>query len=210
MPKNTGRRERTLTYFVGIVDGEGEAWGVRFPDCPGAYGGGPTIEAAISDATTALAAWSEATLKDGGPLPAPRSLAEIAADARSMPNAELGEIAVLVPLLLDKGKPTKATLSIDAGYGGERRVAAMVARGIGGPDFGIGATQMIEVKRPLTSAEKAERDLKTCIESISLVLREQADPNLSAEKRTANKIAIRSYLALGKEILAKMESELSN
>jgi predicted RNase H-like HicB family nuclease len=104
-----------MTYFVGIVDGAGENWGVRFPDCRGAFGGGADIDAAIADATSALASWAAASLKDGDSLPLPRSLAQIAADPQSAPDAEAGEIAVLVPLLLDKGKPTKATLSIDAG-----------------------------------------------------------------------------------------------
>jgi predicted RNase H-like HicB family nuclease len=94
-----------MTYFVGIVDGADEVWGVRFPDCPGAYGGGASVDAAIADATTALASWAAATLKDGDALPRPRTLVQIAGDPPSAPDAEAGEIAVLIPLLLDKGKP---------------------------------------------------------------------------------------------------------
>jgi predicted RNase H-like HicB family nuclease len=41
-------------YYVGILDGAGEGWGVRVRDCPGCHGGGATADAAISDAISAL------------------------------------------------------------------------------------------------------------------------------------------------------------
>jgi len=44
-----------MTYFVGILDGQDDVWGVRVPDLPGCHGGGPSPEAAIQDAVSALA-----------------------------------------------------------------------------------------------------------------------------------------------------------
>ena len=41
-------------YYVGILEGAGEGWGVRVPDCPGCHGRGATADAAISDAISAL------------------------------------------------------------------------------------------------------------------------------------------------------------
>jgi hypothetical protein len=41
-------------YYVGILGGAGEVWGMRIPDCPGCHGGGATADATISDAISAL------------------------------------------------------------------------------------------------------------------------------------------------------------
>ena len=30
-----------MTTYIGIMDGDGDAWGVRIPDLPGCFGGGP-------------------------------------------------------------------------------------------------------------------------------------------------------------------------
>ncbi len=104
-----------MTYFIGILEGSGDVWGVRIPDCPGAYGAGPTAEAAIQNAITGLAAWAEATLKDGYALPAPRALAQIKADPEDAPNTEDGDVAVIIPLLLDAGRTVRANVTMDAG-----------------------------------------------------------------------------------------------
>jgi predicted RNase H-like HicB family nuclease len=44
-----------MATSVGVLEGKGRVWGVRIPDAPGFYGAGPTPEAAIEDATSALA-----------------------------------------------------------------------------------------------------------------------------------------------------------
>lgn len=104
-----------MTHYVGILDGSGEVWGVRVPDCPGAYGGGATADAAVASAIAGLKLWAEVTLKDGGLLPAPRTLAQIAADPEEAPKPEDGELAVMIPLLLDAGRTVRANLTLDAG-----------------------------------------------------------------------------------------------
>jgi predicted RNase H-like HicB family nuclease len=104
-----------MSYYVGILDGQGDVWGVRIPDCPGAFGAGPTPEAAVQDAISGLTAWAEATLKDADPLPAARSLAEIKADPEDAPRVEDGDAAVMIPLLLDAGRTVRANLTLDAG-----------------------------------------------------------------------------------------------
>jgi predicted RNase H-like HicB family nuclease len=44
-------------YYVSILDGADDAWGVRIPDCPGCHGGGTTADLVISDALSALREW---------------------------------------------------------------------------------------------------------------------------------------------------------
>ncbi len=100
-----------MTSYVGILDGSGDVWGVRFPDCPGAYGAGKTADLAMANAARGLATWAEATIKDGATLPIARSLEEIIAAG----EIERGEAAVLIPLLLDSGRTVRANVTFDAG-----------------------------------------------------------------------------------------------
>lgn len=102
-----------MAYYVGILDGADDAWGVRVPDCPGALGGGATAEAAVADGISALAAWAEAAAKDGAALPRARTLAEIMADPEEAPHP--GEVVVMLPLLLDEGRTVRANVTMDAG-----------------------------------------------------------------------------------------------
>ena len=102
-----------MTHYVGILDGGGDVWGVRVPDLPGSHGGGASPEAAISDAISAAREWAEATLAAGRRPPAARSVADLLTAGESDPAA--GESAVMVPLVVDLGRPVRANLSIDAG-----------------------------------------------------------------------------------------------
>ncbi len=100
-----------MTYYVGVLDGGDEVWGVRIPDIPGCVGGGETPEAAIADAAEALRDVA-AHRRDGGfALPEPSSMTEI------MASGEIGEgeSAVMVPLLIDSGRTVRANISLDAG-----------------------------------------------------------------------------------------------
>jgi predicted RNase H-like HicB family nuclease len=98
-------------YYVGILDGTKKVWGVRFPDFPGCYGAGSTPASAIADATSALRVFAAAMVASGEAVPKSRTPDELEADER--PGK--GESLVVIPLLLDKGRTTKANVSIDAG-----------------------------------------------------------------------------------------------
>ena len=101
-----------MIHYVGILDGSGETWGVRIPDLPGCHDGGETPEAAIADATSAAREWAERRIAKGAALPASRPLGQIIRDGEL--DVEAGEIAVMVPLLLDSGRAIRANLSLDA------------------------------------------------------------------------------------------------
>jgi len=101
-----------MTHFIGILDGSGDAWGVRIPDLPGCHGGGATAEAAIADVTSAAREWAEHGLSKGATLPRPRSITEIM--ALDEVDVAAGEVTVLIPLLLDSGRSVRANLSLDA------------------------------------------------------------------------------------------------
>jgi predicted RNase H-like HicB family nuclease len=86
---------------------------VRIPDLPGCHGGGETPEEAIADATSAAREWADTIIGRRASLPAARSLAEILHDGEV--DTAAGESAVMIPLLLDAGRPVRANLSLDAG-----------------------------------------------------------------------------------------------
>jgi predicted RNase H-like HicB family nuclease len=100
-----------MTHFVGVLDGSGDVWGVRIPDVSGCVGGGATAEVAIADVTSALRDVMIHKQSGGFALPVASSLASI---IRSGEIAE-GESAVMIPLLLDKGRSVRANLTLDAG-----------------------------------------------------------------------------------------------
>jgi len=104
-----------MPYYVGILDGAKEAWGIRIPDVPGCHGGGATPEAAIADAISALREFASHQAAKGIALKSPRRVQTVIADKASGFDAAAGESIVMVPLILDRGRPVKANISLDAG-----------------------------------------------------------------------------------------------
>ncbi len=99
-----------MTYYVGVLDGGGDVWGVRIPDLPGCVGGGKTPEAAIADAAEALRDVLAHKREGGFPAQQPSSLSEVVASG----EIGEGESAVMIPLLLDSGRTVRANVSLDA------------------------------------------------------------------------------------------------
>lgn len=104
-----------MPYYVGILDGAKRTWGVRVPDVPGCHGGGPTPEAAIADAISALREFAAHQATGGIALAPPRSVQVVIADKATQFDAAAGESVVMIPLILDRGRPVKANISLDAG-----------------------------------------------------------------------------------------------
>jgi predicted RNase H-like HicB family nuclease len=102
-----------MSHYVGILDGAGDTWGVRIPDLPGCHGGGETAEAAIADAVSAAREWAEHRSAKDAAMPVVRSLRQIICDGELDVRAD--ETAVMIPLLLNSGRPVRANLSLDAG-----------------------------------------------------------------------------------------------
>jgi predicted RNase H-like HicB family nuclease len=101
-----------LSHYVGILDGSGDTWGVRVPDLPGCHGAGDTAEAAIADAVSAVREWAEHRNAKGAAMPSARLLSQIIRDGEL--DVQAREVAVMVPLLRDSGRPVRANLSLDA------------------------------------------------------------------------------------------------
>ena len=71
---------KPTTRYVVIIDGEPGAWGLWVPDMPGCTSMGETLDELPQNAQEALRMWAEDALAEEEPLPAPRSLDEIARD----------------------------------------------------------------------------------------------------------------------------------
>ena len=99
-----------MTYYVGVLDGGGDIWGVRIPDIPGCVGGGATPEAAIANAAEALRDVLSHKREGGFPAPSPTTLTDTVAAG----EIGEGESAVMIPLLLDSGRTVRANVSLDA------------------------------------------------------------------------------------------------
>ncbi|MDX8531605.1 type II toxin-antitoxin system HicB family antitoxin [Mesorhizobium sp. VK25A] len=102
-----------MTHYVGILDGADDVWGVRVPDLLGCHGGGASPEDAIADATSAVREWAEARLAKHVSLPEARTVADLLRSGEI--DSAAGESAVMIPLLIDSGRPVRANLSLDAG-----------------------------------------------------------------------------------------------
>ncbi len=102
-----------MTYYVGILDGGKQVWGVSIPDVPGCYGAGGTPEDAIADAISALREVAAHHAANGTALAAPRSARDIVKDEAV--DFAAAESLVMIPLLLDRGRSVKANISLDAG-----------------------------------------------------------------------------------------------
>lgn len=103
-----------MTSYVGILDGSGDVWGVRIPDVSGCHGGGATPEAALADAISALRELAAYYVANNIAIPAARGMADVIRDKAAEYNPSK-ESLVVVPLLLDRARPVKANISLDAG-----------------------------------------------------------------------------------------------
>ena len=73
---------------------------------------GGLAEAAIADTISAAREWAEHRTSKGAAMPASRPLRQIMRDGEL--DVRAGETAVMIPLLLDSGRPVRANLSLDA------------------------------------------------------------------------------------------------
>jgi predicted RNase H-like HicB family nuclease len=100
-----------MTRYVGIIDGEGDVWGVTLPDLDGCVGAGATPEEAIESATIALREVAAHLWARGLTPPPPRALTAIIA------TGDYGDapLTALIPLMLDRGRTVRANVTLDAG-----------------------------------------------------------------------------------------------
>ncbi len=80
---------------VALIDEEDGRFGVSFPDFPGCVTVASTLDEAVAKAEQVLAFHAEGLAEDG-PLPVPRTLAELRKDAEFRSDAK-GSLLALIP-----------------------------------------------------------------------------------------------------------------
>jgi predicted RNase H-like HicB family nuclease len=104
-----------MARYVGLIDGERGAYGVAFPDCPGCTAMGATVEEALHNSVDALAEWVADELAESREPPVARGVDAVRADPEVSAALAEGAALVVVPLVVEAGRPARANLSIDAG-----------------------------------------------------------------------------------------------
>jgi predicted RNase H-like HicB family nuclease len=102
-------------HYVALIHKDPEsAYGVSFPDLPGCYSAGDTLEEATQNAIEGLGSFVRWLESDGDPVPSPRTLDEIAADPALAEDRE-GAAFAIIPLVRDLGSTTRINVSLDLG-----------------------------------------------------------------------------------------------
>jgi predicted RNase H-like HicB family nuclease len=71
-----------MPHYVAIVEDEGpdKAIGLWFPDLPGCFSAGDSVDEALLNASEAIGLYAESLAKEGRPLPLPRTVAALRND----------------------------------------------------------------------------------------------------------------------------------
>ena len=71
-----------MTHYIAIIEDAGPdfAVGVRFPDLPGCFSAGDTLDEALQNAPEAVSLWLEDLAQDGRATPRARTPSELKAD----------------------------------------------------------------------------------------------------------------------------------
>lgn len=71
-----------MPHYIAIVEDTSpeKAIGLWFPDLPGCFSAGDTVDEALLNASEAISLYAESLAKEGRALPAPRSVSALRAD----------------------------------------------------------------------------------------------------------------------------------
>ena len=111
-----------LSDFVGVIDENQGAWGIRIPDLPGCYGAGDSAEAAIRDALPPRGNGSFISRLRGSL--ARKRPRRVKSSARSRSMSRLARPPFSFRVLIDEGRTVRANLTFDAGLLGAIDAAA--------------------------------------------------------------------------------------
>lgn len=86
-----------MTHYVAIIEDAGpdHAVGVWFPDLPGCFSAGDTLDEAMANAPEALALWIESMVEDGKAIPRARTPSELKADPEVAPDLTVHVMALI-------------------------------------------------------------------------------------------------------------------
>lgn len=104
-----------MSHYIGVLEGKNDVWSVWLPDLPGCVGAGADAEAAIDDVTSALSEVASIMVSEGTPLPVARDAATLMSDEWVSETIRNGDVFIAIPLIIEKNRPVRANISLDAG-----------------------------------------------------------------------------------------------
>lgn len=112
-------------YFAFVTKDDDSDYSVLFPDLPGCYSAGATLEEACDMAADALALHVAGLREEGETVPPPRAFADLADEAAAAASEDSDSFFCVVPVTLrpTKGKAMRVQVTLD-----ENLLAAIDAR----------------------------------------------------------------------------------
>jgi predicted RNase H-like HicB family nuclease len=104
-----------MARYLALIDGKPPVVGVVIPDMPGCTSGGKTYDQACRNAVEAVRLWAEDALANNEGLPTPRTVDALRHAPDVVEQLNEGAVFALIPLVLDRGRPARANVSLDAG-----------------------------------------------------------------------------------------------
>lgn len=101
-----------MSNIVAVIHGKAGAYGISFPDFPGATSGGGTLDEVMSRAREALATHVETMVEAGLDLPAPRALDALKADPAFADDFADAVAVAVVPVDMP-GRTKRFNISMD-------------------------------------------------------------------------------------------------
>ncbi|MGK2740235.1 type II toxin-antitoxin system HicB family antitoxin [Tepidicaulis sp. LMO-SS28] len=100
-----------MKYYIAVIHKDPDSvYGVHFPDVPGCFSAGETLDEAILHAGEALRFHAE----DNEPLAEPRTLEEIRKDPAMAQDIAEGCTFAAIPFFLDEHRTVRANVTMDA------------------------------------------------------------------------------------------------
>jgi predicted RNase H-like HicB family nuclease len=103
-----------LRYIAFIHKDPDSAYGVSFPDMPGCFSAGDTIDEAVRNSVEALSGHVRMLEAEGDRVPSPRDFDAIMGDPELAGDRE-GAMTTIIPLVRDRGSSTRINVSLDLG-----------------------------------------------------------------------------------------------
>lgn len=103
-----------MRYIAFIHKDPDSAYGVSFPDLPGCFSAGDTIDEAVRNAVEALSGHIRFLEAEGDDVPAPRDFDAIMSDPALAEDRD-GAMTTIVPLVRDRGSTVRVNVSFDLG-----------------------------------------------------------------------------------------------
>ena len=100
-----------MRHFIAVVHKDAEScFGVHFPDVPGCFSAGETVDEAVANATEALSLHLE-----GEAVPDAHSLEAIRQDPDIAGNIAEGALLIAVPFIENDSRTVRANITMEAG-----------------------------------------------------------------------------------------------